>query len=391
VIHLPVKVNTQNLIKEMHRKTKSSAWRVLILTLFVLYFSPHPACAQEESLKVTDPVASDFSETLTYLSSAAMEGREAGKKGSVLASEYIAAGMKTIGLEPFGDLFYDNGTNLRTREARSWFMAFRAIVYKEYRDSITLIEGEDARKVELNPVNSSNPRLTDHFDGNLSDTVTMRNILGIIRGRDTTKSILIGAHYDHLGIRDGLTCFGADDNASGVAGTLALAGKWIRATKTLPVNLIFAAWAGEEKGLAGSEYFAGNHGQETGRILLCINMDMIAGSAPEDSLHKVLSIGTLPGSKVLRSIARKVNRSLDRPFSLDLWDVSGHTGSDYAWFARAGIPVMTFFSGYTDYYHTPGDVIERADLQKMTNILGLVNKCIEEILNSSGKRRSLLK
>jgi di/tripeptidase len=93
----------------------------------------------------------------------------------------------------------------------------------------------------------------------------------------------------------------------------------------------------------------------------------------------VISIGTLPESENLRQIVRNANQKLKLPFELDLWDVSGHYGSDYAYFAESKIPVMTFFSGFNEDYHTPKDTIEKVDLQKMSNILELVNECIWQV------------
>ncbi|MBK7093526.1 MAG: M20/M25/M40 family metallo-hydrolase [Saprospiraceae bacterium] len=117
------------------------------------------------------------------------------------------------------------------------------------------------------------------------------NVIGILPGIDTSRSVVIGAHYDHLGIRGDSIFYGADDNASGVAGVLSLAEKWTESVIKPPVNLVFACWTAEEKGLIGSDYFAKNK-LKTDSILLYINMDMISRSAPEDTLQNILSIGT---------------------------------------------------------------------------------------------------
>lgn len=218
------------------------------------------------------------------------------------------------------------------------------------------------------------------------EEVAVRNILGMIRGRDTTRNIIVGAHYDHLGKRNNLIYHGADDNASGTSGMLALAGHWASEGQMPPCNIIFASWTAEEKGLLGSEYFTLHSPIVPGSVFLVINMDMISRSAPEDTAHRIISIGTLPGDTNLVNMARNLNSSLKRPFSLDLWDVTGHTGSDYAYFAKLKIPVMTFFSGFHDDYHTPGDVASRTDPVKMQEILKLVNACLRESLERAGNR-----
>ena len=210
------------------------------------------------------------------------------------------------------------------------------------------------------------------------EPLTVRNVLGILPGLDTTRNIIVGAHYDHLGIRKGVIWNGADDNASGVSGMLALARAWAGHSEKPSCNIIFAAWTAEEKGLLGSDFFARHSTLVPGRISLVINLDMISGSAADDTARRVISIGTLPINEDLKKIARKCNSQLEHPFTLDLWDVTGHSGSDYGPFASRKISVMTFFSGFTDDYHTPRDVAARADPEKMEKILKVVNDCILE-------------
>ncbi|MFZ4520051.1 MAG: M28 family peptidase [Bacteroidales bacterium] len=211
-----------------------------------------------------------------------------------------------------------------------------------------------------------------------TESLVVHNVLGIIRGKDTTKSVVIGAHYDHLGMRNGLIYHGADDNASGTSGMLALARKWSEHGEMPACNIIFSAWTAEEKGLLGSSYFVQHAPGNSHHIVLAFNMDMISRSAPEDTAHRVLSIGTLPSDDRLRKMAGDINQRLSRPFVLDLWDVTGHTGSDYGSFIAVKIPVMTFFSGFHDDYHTPRDVSSKADLEKMQDILKVVNDCVQE-------------
>ncbi len=209
-------------------------------------------------------------------------------------------------------------------------------------------------------------------------SLVVRNVLGVIRGQDTTRSIVVGAHYDHLGMRNGLIYHGADDNASGTSGMLALARWWSEQEEKPSCNIIFAAWTAEEKGLLGSTYFVQHTRANPEKILLAINMDMISRSAPGDTAGKILSIGTLPSGDRLKKVAGEKNLLLDHPFVLDLWDVTGHTGSDYGSFIALKIPVMTFFSGFHDDYHTPRDVASKVDFEKMENVLELVNECVKE-------------
>jgi hypothetical protein len=215
-----------------------------------------------------------------------------------------------------------------------------------------------------------------------SETLIIRNVLGMIRGSDTTRNIIVGGHYDHLGVRKGLIYSGADDNASGVAGILALAKVWADHTQKPSCNIIFAAWIGEEKGKLGSTYFAQHSPIVPDRLSLVINLDMISRSAPEDTARRQLAIGTLTVNEDLRNLAKACNSQLENPLTLDLWDVTGHSGSDYGPFAAQKVPIITFHAGFHEDYHTPLDDAARADPGKMEKILQIVNGCIRKFAES---------
>jgi hypothetical protein len=242
----------------------------------------------------------------------------------------------------------------------------------------------DAEKKAANSLQNSSVPLKDKIAtfaiSVKSESLLVRNVLGIIKGTDSSRSIVIGAHYDHLGVRDGRIYNGSDDNASGTAGMLALAKYWATSIEKPPCNIIFAAWTAEEKGLLGSSYFVQNPAISNQNIRLYINFDMISRSAPEDSTKLIVSVGTVKGSDSLKNLAFKNNSKLARPFTLDLWECSENGGSDYASFATKQILVMTFFSGFHDDYHTPRDISAKADLDKMAAILNLTNNCLLEFI-----------
>ncbi len=213
----------------------------------------------------------------------------------------------------------------------------------------------------------------------LIDTITVNNVIGVLSGKDTSQTVILGAHYDHLGKRGNTVYYGSDDNASGVAGLLALAKMWTGSHTSPPCNILFASWIAEEKGLIGSEYFAGQLNRPE-HVKLYINMDMISRSVQEDTTACQLSIGTRTPDEYLRELARRNNSTLGKPFILDLWDVTGHSGSDYASFTAKNIPIMTYNTGLHNDYHTPRDIPESADLNKMDQVLNLVNKCLNTLL-----------
>ena len=104
--------------------------------------------------------------------------------------------------------------------------------------------------------------------------VETENVLGMIKGK-TDTSIVISAHYDHLGIRDGLLFAGADDNASGTSAMLELA-EAFSTTSDLKYNIIFLATSAEEQGMLGSKYFVNTKEFDSNNIILNINIDMIS-------------------------------------------------------------------------------------------------------------------
>lgn len=210
----------------------------------------------------------------------------------------------------------------------------------------------------------------------LNESIIARNIIGMIKGVDSSKSIVIGGHYDHLGRRGDSIYNGADDNASGASGVLALAKKWKESGMIPQQNILFACWDAEEKGLLGSTAFVNKLKGKTKDIRLYINMDMISRSAEEDSLQRILSVGMRSQDSSLLALVLMSNSSLKPSFELDIWNVNGHSGSDYAAFAEAGVPLMTFFSGFHKDYHSPRDRMEKVDLEKMRDVLQLVNRCL---------------
>jgi Zn-dependent M28 family amino/carboxypeptidase len=200
------------------------------------------------------------------------------------------------------------------------------------------------------------------------------NVMGLIPGRDAGRSIIVGAHYDHLGQRGDSIYFGADDNASGTSGVLSLAKNWSESSFIPYCNLVFAFWSAEEKGMLGSTYYVINSQLDTTNTAVYLNFDMISRKDVTDSNQ--VSIGLLTGTHDIERMAGEENAKLAQPFRLDLWHTSGNGGSDYVAFAKRGIPVMSFFSGFSNDYHTPRDIYEKTDPIRMKTILQLANQCL---------------
>jgi len=188
------------------------------------------------------------------------------------------------------------------------------------------------------------------------------------------KTIVIGAHYDHLGYgkegslsdTKGEIHNGADDNASGVAALLGLAKK-LKAKK-LSTNVMFIAFSGEEKGLWGSNFFAKNPTISIKDMKYMVNMDMV-GRLDKDKRLAVYGIGTSP---VFRNVLDNQNTFGFK----NKYDSSGVGPSDHTSFYLEDIPVLHFFTGQHKDYHKPTDDTEFINFQG----IGLVANYIEAII-----------
>jgi hypothetical protein len=294
---------------------------------------PAGALPRREPLAERTPLFSEDNilETIRFLASEDLEGRGHGTPGLDEASRYIAARMKEYGLHPFG-------------------------------------EGDDGYFQEW----SSDRPGTDGF--------IMRNVIGVIPGsRDewSGQSIVIGAHYDHLGrlgndIRhgnEGRIHYGADDNASGVAVLLELArvlGKEWKPERTV----VFAAFTGEEEGRLGSRHAvatAGLFSAESCRAM--VNLDtlgrlgrkklmILGGSSADQWVHIFRGAAFLTGLDVVM-----VSEDLD--------------SSDHVSFQEAGIPAVQLFAGPHEDYHRPEDTVEKIDTAGLVLVAGLTREIVE--------------
>ena len=203
------------------------------------------------------------------------------------------------------------------------------------------------------------------------------NVVGLIRSgnrKHRDEYIIVGAHFDHIGmggIGSGsrmpdkkLLHPGADDNASGTAGLLELAQKLSSYKSKLKRSILLVAFDAEEKGLLGSKHFIENPSVELKNIITMINMDMIGRM--EDSTATVGGVGTSPLFENLLDSLKE-----NRPFNL-IMNKPGFGPSDHASFYAQNIPVLFFFSGFHDDYHTPADTWKLINLNGEKHILDLI-------------------
>lgn len=283
----------------------------------------------------TDPAEivneDQLKKNISYLASDELKGRLAGSEGETKAANYLSGELKKLGLKPY--------------EGSSFIVPF------EYN-------------VKLNP----------HVDST-SVSVKAKNVIAFLDNK-ADKTIVIGAHYDHLGLNEhhnstlanseGQIHNGADDNASGTAAVLELARMFSRNKTKEKVNYIFALFSGEEDGLMGSKKIAETIQSKYPNTVFMINMDMV-GRLNKD---KELTVGGVGTSPILPDLVKKYQPA---GFSLAL-DESGVGPSDHTSFYLKNIPVLFLFTGTHSDYHKPSDDADKINYDGETIIINYVFK-----------------
>lgn len=181
-----------------------------------------------------------------------------------------------------------------------------------------------------------------------------RNVLGMVKGRGKDW-VVIGAHYDHLGRMGPSALFpGANDNASGVAMLLALAERF--AKRPAKLNLLFVAFAGEEAGLLGSEWFVQDKPIPLGRIRMMVNLDILGtgdeGITVVNATAEQAAFDRLSGINARASLLPQVRSR------------GPACNSDHCPFVRRGVPAIFIYTlGGVAHYH---DVHDRAETLPLT-------------------------
>lgn len=282
-------------------------------------------------------------EDVTFLADDKLEGRQTGTEGEKAAADYLTKRFKELDLQPKG--------------TEGYLQAF-----------------------SFTP--KTNPHDEVKFTSVAEDSsVVGTNVIGFIDNK-AENTIVIGAHYDHLGFGGEGSLFrdeekaihnGADDNASGVALMLNLAGK-LKNTNTSN-NYLFMAFSGEEMGLLGSNYFTKNTTIDASKINYMINMDMV-GRMKADSTLAVYGVGTSP-------MFKQTLTANNDSFKL-VENESGVGPSDHTSFYLIDIPVLHFFTGQHEDYHKPGDDSEKLNYDGMNLISDYIFNVITD-LDDNGK------
>ncbi len=275
----------------------------------------------------------------------------------------------------------------------------------------TLLEAEDKKLADLEKSMDKLVPQSIELKGWKAETeVTVtkvsfpvRNVVGVCEGTGplADETIVIGAHYDHLGSGEpgsmlgpqgkGKVHYGADDNGSGTTGLIEMARRFGAMKGRIGRRIVFVAFTGEERGLYGSIHYCKEPPFPLETTAFMLNMDMIGrvASVPRDSeFTKVLGLAALAGptGPVIPALRDRVVvygtgtaegmddlvTSTNAKFDFQMIKVPGGTGpSDHDSFYRKKIPVLFFFTGTHKDYHRPTDTPDKINLEGMKKVVDL--------------------
>ena len=302
----------------------------LLLTLFLL---THTGLAAQTAIS-----ADNIKKHVHYLASDKLKGRGAGTKEEQKAAKYLVKQFKKAGLQPKGD----NG---------DWYHRFS---FKKSSDPHGNV-APDAPRVDS------------------------RNVAAYL-DNGAAHTIVIGAHYDHLGLghdRNSLDANpvgkihnGADDNASGTAGVLELARYFANNGVKEQHNFLFLCFSGEELGLMGSKRYTETPTIDLSKVNFMINMDMI-GRLNEEKRIMVGGVGTAPDFVPLFN-------TLNSGLTVKQ-DSAGIGPSDHTSFYLKNIPVLFLFTGQHSDYHKPTDDADKVNIAGVKEVLDYTIQVIESL------------
>lgn len=277
-----------------------------------------------------------------FLASDALEGREAGRHGGRVAGEYVKSVLQDMGLKPLNE--------------DSYFQPFEAYSPERQKRVRFSVHPDSIQKYSQLPAHRK---------------LELRNVLGYIEGKNKNEYVVMGAHYDHLGldeVLDGDKIYnGADDNASGVSAVLQIAKAFLASGEKPERTIIFALWDGEELGLLGSEYFMQTC-PFASDIKGYVNFDMIGRNNDEQKPKYVVYFYTEAHPQFgewLKSDIKTYDLGLEPNYRP--WD-KPIGGSDNASFAKRDVPVIWYHTDGHPDYHQPSDHADKINWDKLVEI-----------------------
>ncbi len=281
---------------------------------------------------------SNLKKHIKYLASDKLKGRATGTQNELTAANYIRINFSNLKLEPKGNL-------------NSYYYSFKFNTPKDKQDTIG------------------------------GAPVSAIDVVGFLNN-DAENTIVIGAHYDHLGMGfdhnsldpnpEGKIHNGADDNASGVAGVIELARYYSTNKVREKYNFLFICFSGEELGLFGSKKYCENPTIDLSKVDYMINMDMIGRL--NDSTNKVIVYGVGTSPEWVSMIDH-----VQSSFTIKK-DSAGIGPSDQTSFYLKNIPVLHFFTGQHSDYHKPSDDVAKINFIGEKKVLEYIIQIIDKTL-----------
>jgi len=312
-----------------NRLARTSNYAVLLAVLLGCLSTVGSAAVKKTSsyfAALESITTEDLKHYVVHLADDKLEGREAGRRGGREAGDYLAARFEELGLAPAGD-------------ANRFGQSFQP----NFRNILARLEGSD-------------PKLKDQY-------------------------IVVGAHYDHVGLGSkrssrgtvGLIHNGADDNATGTAGLMELAQAFTRLAQPPRRSILFAAWDAEEKGLLGSKHWVAHPTVPLKNVAFVFNMDMI-GRLRDNQL--MIYAGR--SGYGLRELVSRQNDRLGLTIDFS-WDIKSN--ADHFSFFDKSIPVLMLHTGVHNDYHTERDDARLINNQGMRQVVRLLFGAMYEIAN----------
>jgi hypothetical protein len=303
------------------------------------------------------------------------------------------------GLMEFGYTSQDYQAELPALQLR------RAVVDTILQSSLgrRLLELEQDIDRDLQPRSAALAGWTIHLEVHVSRAgIPVKNVVGVLEGSGplAEETVVIGAHYDHLGYGDfgslarrptsptppseggaggvrGAIHHGADDNGSGTTALIELARRFGRMQGRPGRRLVFIAFTGEESGLFGSAHYCKEPLFPLADTVAMLNMDMVGRLRPDNDSHqdKLIVYGTGSATRfdaLLESVNHKYDFKLQKV-------ASGMGPSDQQSFYMKNIPVLFFFTGDHADYHRPSDTADKINVAGMARVADLVENLIVEL------------
>jgi aminopeptidase YwaD len=309
----------------------------------------------------------------------------------------VASDMGAAGVIFVSGVRYDPKDGLEELKGKQHILSIPVIqITRREADGIlssggfNTIEALDALITEQGSPASFSTGLTMDISVDLRPkTVETENTIAFLKGADPglrDQYVIVGAHHDHLGMGGpGTTSrvpdtvavhYGADDNASGVAGVIEISEYMV--SRSPSRSMVFTTFGAEEMGLVGSKYLTENPPVDLSMVQAMINLDMV-GRLNEERQLQIGGTGTSPGLKELLD-------SLNRGFGFNLkFSNEGYGPSDHSSFYAKDVPVLFFSTGAHPEYHTPADNLSSINLEGEAQVLRYVADVVEALANEKDK------